>query len=315
MKISYTIAACACMRLLDSASVSVPPAVAGGLSSPDPPATAGGTDLFSCHESRSLTLLILSSLLAFVFASTEIRVLAQSRKKQTIRQTQSRQVEADDELAKTRAEFSRLTEEYKKSLQQLIAIYEKEQKNAEDKLVQLKELYTEGLLSKHNLEEGENNVAEAKAKIAEAQRQMRVADERVAETLVESEAIEQMAKAPPLAPGKLVTTTSFIRYSGTGAWSLSQAGKVQSFFQQRFGRQLPVSAFGQSALHDRWGLDHRNAMDVGINPDSVEGQALMAYLRSNGIPFSAFHHAIAGSATGPHIHIGTPSHRFRAPVL
>ena len=268
-----------------------------------------------CNEACRRVPVNLIILLALIFTTTEVCILAQSRKKQTVHQTQSKQTEAADELAKTRAEFSRLTEEYKKSLQQLIAIYEKEQKKAEDKLAQLKELYTEGLLSKRNLEEGENNVAEAKAKIAEAQRQMRAADERVAETLVESEAIEQMAKAPPLAPGKLVTTTSFIRYSGTGAWSLSQAWKVQSFFQQRFGRQLPVSAFGQSSLHDRWGLDHRNAMDVGVNPESVEGQALMAYLRSNGIPFSAFHRAIAGSATSPHIHIGTPSHRFRAPIL
>ncbi|MDT5123732.1 MAG: hypothetical protein QOC96_3214 [Acidobacteriota bacterium] len=267
------------------------------------------------NEACRRVLVNLIIMLALIFTTTEVCIRAQSRKKQTVHQTQSKQTEAADELAKTRAEFSRLTEEYKKSLQQLIAIYEKEQKNAEDKLVQLKELYAEGLLSKHNLEEGEGKVAEAKAKIAEAQRQMRVADERVAETLVESEAIEQMAKAPPLAPGKLVTTTSFIRYSGAGAWSLSEAWKVQSFFQQRFGRQLPVSAFGQSALHDRWGLDHRNAMDVGVNPESVEGQALMAFLRSNGIPFSAFHHAIAGSATGPHIHIGTPSHRFRAPIL
>lgn len=268
---------------------------------------------FVCNEVRARA--IPSVLLLLLLSSTQIGVLAQSRKKQAARHTQSKQAEASDELAKTRAEFSRLTEEYKKSLQQLIAIYEKEQKKAEDRLVQLKELYAEGLLSKNNLEEGAAKVTEAKAKIADAQRQMLAADARVADTLVESEAIEQMAKAPPLAPGKLVTTASFIRYSGTGAWSLSEAWKVQSFFQQRFGRPLPVSAFGQSSLHDRWGLDHRNAMDVGVNPESVEGQALMAYLRSSGIPFSAFHHAIPGSATGPHIHIGTPSHRFRAPVL
>jgi hypothetical protein len=254
-------------------------------------------------------------LLAFTFASTQVCAIAQGRKKQTARQTQSKLSESADELARTRAEFTRLTEEYKKSLQELINIYEKQQKNAEDKLAQLKELYRDGLISRNNLEEAEAKVTEAKTRIAEARQQMVAADARVAETLVESEAIEQMAKAPPLAPGKLVSTTSYIRYSGTGAWSLSQAWKVQSFFQQRFGRQLPVSAFGQSALHDRWGLDHRNAMDVGVNPDSIEGQALMAYLRSNGIPFSAFHHAILGSATGPHIHIGTPSHRFRAPIL
>jgi len=30
----------------------------------------------------------------------------------------------------------------------------------------------------------------------------------------------------------------------------------------RFGRSLLVSAFGQTALHDRKGFDHRNALDV-----------------------------------------------------
>jgi hypothetical protein len=73
---------------------------------------------------------------------------------------------------------------------------------------------------------------------------------------------------------------------------------------------LPIGAFGQSALHDRWGYDHRNAMDVGVNPDSNEGQVLMEYLRANGIPFTAFHFAVPGVATGPHIHIGLPSHRI-----
>ena len=256
-----------------------------------------------------------ASLLALVLFVTEIQTFAQSRKKQSARPPQSEPVETADQLAKSRAEFLRLTKEYKESLEQLIALYEKEVKKAEERLAQLKELYAEGLISKRSLEEGEGKVTEAKTKIVEARQQMLAADARVADTLVEAEAIEQMAKAPPLAPGKLVKNASFIRYSGTGGWSLSAAWKVQNFFRQTFGRQLPVSAFGQSALHDRWGLDHRNAMDVGLNPDSAEGQALMAFLRNNGIPFSAFHHAIQGSATGPHIHIGTPSHRFRAPVL
>ena len=51
-------------------------------------------------------------------------------------------------------------------------------------------------------------------------------------------------------------------------------------------------------------------MDVGINPTSTEGQALIAYLQANGIPFGAFRQAIPGVATGPHIHIGMPSHRL-----
>jgi hypothetical protein len=49
---------------------------------------------------------------------------------------------------------------------------------------------------------------------------------------------------------------------------------------------------------------------VSLNPDDPEGQALINYLQSNGIPFSAFCMAIPGVATGPHIHIGMPSHRY-----
>jgi hypothetical protein len=268
-----------------------------------------------CTEARGLARVIAASLLVFGIAATELRTFAQHGKRQPARQTQSEQVETSDQLVKSRKEFLRLTEEYKKSLEQLITLYEKEVKKAEDKLAQLKRLYVEGLISRRNLEEGESKVTEAKTKISEAREQMLAADARVADTLVEAEAIEQMAKAPPLAPGKLVKNASFIRYSGTGAWSLSNAWKVQNFFRQTFGRQLPVSAFGQSSLHDRWGLDHRNAMDVGLNPDSAEGQVLMAFLRNNGIPFSAFHHAIPGSATGPHIHVGSPSHRVHAPLI
>ena len=45
-----------------------------------------------------------------------------------------------------------------------------------------------------------------------------------------------------------------------------------------------------------------------------KGEALMEYLRANGIPFTAFHFAIPGVATGPHIHVGLPSHRITATV-
>lgn len=93
-------------------------------------------------------------------------------------------------------------------------------------------------------------------------------------------------------------------------WSLADAKKVQNFFFTKFGRPLPTSAFGQSEIHDRWGLDHRQGMDVGLHPDSEEGIALVNFLRTEKIPFLVFRHAIPGVATGPHIHIGRPSHRY-----
>jgi hypothetical protein len=92
-------------------------------------------------------------------------------------------------------------------------------------------------------------------------------------------------------------------------WSLKEATKIKQFFLEKFNKPLPLSAFGQSDLHTRWGLDHRNGMDVNLHPDSVEGRALIAFLRAESIPFLVFRGPIPGVATGPHIHIGNRSPR------
>ena len=94
-----------------------------------------------------------------------------------------------------------------------------------------------------------------------------------------------------------------------GKWSLAEATKVEKFFATKFKRPLPLTAFGQSDLHTRWGLDHRNGMDVGLHPDSVEGRALIEFLRAESIPFLVFRGPVPGVATGPHIHIGNRSSR------
>ena len=95
----------------------------------------------------------------------------------------------------------------------------------------------------------------------------------------------------------------------TRKWSLADAAKVEQFFTSKFNKPLPTTAFGQSDLHTRWGLDHRNGMDVGLHPDSVEGRALIEFLRTESIPFLVFRGPIPGVATGPHIHIGNRSSR------
>jgi hypothetical protein len=86
-------------------------------------------------------------------------------------------------------------------------------------------------------------------------------------------------------------------------------GDIKSFFVSKFGRTLPVSAFGQTRLHSRLGFDHRNGVDVALSPDSAEGRALLGKLRSLGVPFIAFRKAIPGVATGAHIHVGRASPR------
>jgi len=214
-----------------------------------------------------------------------------------------------DELSHLREEFIKATKDYKTSLAKLLEIHERNVTKAEDKLAQSQSLYAEGLISKIQLAESETAVTEAKAKVSEARTQMTNADSQIANTLLEAQAEAQLAKMP-LRKGGLLRTTSYIRYGGAGGWGLAEAWKVQRFFHDSFKRELPVAVFGQGAIHDRWRLDHRNAMDVSLHPDGPEGQMLMNYLRANGIPFLAFRAAIPGTATGPHIHIGRPSHRF-----
>jgi hypothetical protein len=111
-------------------------------------------------------------------------------------------------------------------------------------------------------------------------------------------------------PKPPASETSSEPIEGNGRWKLADAAKVEEFFLGKFKRPLPVSAFGQSDLHTRWGWDHRNGLDVGLHPDSAEGRALIEFLRTESIPFLAFRGPVPGVATGPHIHIGNRSPRI-----
>ena len=217
---------------------------------------------------------------------------------------------AETELAKLREEFINATKSYKINLEKLLARYENNVNLAEDKLEVSKKLFSDGLIAKSQIDEYERAVAVDRDKVTETRRQLANADAQIADTLVEANADDLMAKTPRMRKGGFVRTASYIRYNGGTSWVLADAWKVQRFFSDTFKKPLPVGVFGQGSIHDRWHLDHRNAMDISLHPDGVEGQALMNFLRNNGIPFSAFREAIPGTATGPHIHIGRPSHRY-----
>jgi hypothetical protein len=212
------------------------------------------------------------------------------------------------------AQLQQATTEFKSNVEQLVALYDAESKQAEAQLAKVKELLAQGLVTRSELETAEASATRTREKVAEAQAQFKNADALITEALVEAEPEESTrtirSSSAPRTINTLVRTTAYIRYGGAGRWSLSGAAGIKQFFARSFGRALPIGAFGQSALHNRWGYDHRNAMDIGVNPGSNEGQALMEYLRVNGIPFTAFHFAVPGIATGPHIHIGLPSHRI-----
>lgn len=214
------------------------------------------------------------------------------------------------ELSKLRDEYVRLTNEYKASLGKLLPFYENDAKRAEEKLEQSKKLLAEGLIARAQVEENEHALAIAKEKINETNRQIANAEAQSAGVYVEAAADDEISKNLKLAKQGLIRTSSFTRFTGAGGWNLGDAWKIQRFFTDTFNKQLPIAVFGQGAIHDRWRLDHHNAMDIQLHPDGVEGQALLNFLQKNGIPYSAFRSAIPGTATGPHIHIGRPSHRY-----
>ncbi len=234
---------------------------------------------------------------------------AQRRKKPAAKPPIS-PAQSGNELSKLRDEYIKATKEYKASLERLLVLYQNSARKAEQRAAQSQKLFADGLISQREVEKSASALAEANLKVSGVQQQIVSADTDIAQTLIEIEGEKEIAKLGRVPKGKLLRTTSFIRYNGTGSWLLSQAPKIEVFFQQTFKHPLPIAVFGQGAIHNQWRLDHRNAMDISLNPDGAEGQALMNFLQTNGIPFSAFRGAIPGVATGPHIHIGMPSHRY-----
>jgi hypothetical protein len=235
---------------------------------------------------------------------------AQRKRKVPVTPSKPPAEQSQTDLAKLRDDYVKATRDYKASLQRLLASYEESLKKAEDRRDQIKKLSVDGLVSQREVEQAEDAVTSVRLKVTEAQTQIAGADTQIAQAMIEVEGEKEIAKLGPIRPGSLIRTTSFIRYNGVGAWALAQAPKIEAFFQQTFKRPLPIAVFGQGSIHNQWRLDHRNAMDISLNPDGVEGQALINFLQQNGIPFSAFRTAIPGVATGPHIHIGRPSHRY-----
>jgi len=110
----------------------------------------------------------------------------------------------------------------------------------------------------------------------------------------------------PLEPPRYVD-----RFEGDGIFSPDQYRTVQFAFEREFGKDLPVSARGDTRLHRTLGFDHRGRVDVALYPDSEEGQWLRSLLESMRVPYYAFRRAVRGSSTGAHIHIGPPSPRVR----
>ena len=211
----------------------------------------------------------------------------------------------DAELAKLRAEVIDKMKESRASAEKLLALHEEERMKLTTEYQRRREFYSQGLISRSELNQVERALAEAIVRVEENKRWLTESEIAITEATMRDE----LLRLPDLARGGYSESGTLLRFNGGAPWSLADAPKIEKFFLQTFGRGLPVTAFGQTATHDRLKFDHRNAIDVALHPDSNEGRSLLSYLRQLGIPFIAFRGPVPGAATGAHIHIGNPSVR------
>lgn len=254
------------------------------------------------RKARYFTLIALLVVSAGLGNPTVRPALAQAPKSAAVQAQKT-----PTKLEKAASDVIAATVSYRGALERVLAIHEGELARRTDLAELRQDLYERGVLSKREFEEGQQAQTEARRNVEDTRRAMVEADRMLGEARM----AESLARLGPLARGAYEETAGLARYNGPAAWSLTQdVGRLQQFFLARFGRPLPISALGQTPLHDRMGFDHRNALDVAVHPDSPEGRGLMEHLRLAGIPFIAAWGAIPGSTSGAHIHVGQPSPRF-----
>lgn len=168
-----------------------------------------------------------------------------------------------------------------------------------------RKLLDAGILARSDFQALEDELESRKRVLHLAQNRMQLLDD-----------LRQMAEAEQRLAHETQTNAIalknvMIRYDGSGAFNLSELTAISSEFQKRFHRALPVSAMGQTLLHESMGLDHHNRVDIALNPEQPEGIWLRRLLERLRIPYLGFRSAVAGAATAPHIHIGPGSTRLK----
>jgi hypothetical protein len=147
----------------------------------------------------------------------------------------------------------------------------------------------------------EVSLGAARDDVERARKECKLADARAQLT----REVSEMAQAEESAAARNASELSETENDDVSAFATF--ARVEVAYEEHFGKKLPVSAVGQTAVHRAMGFDHRGRVDVALNPDQAEGAWLCQYLTQNHIPFFAFRQAVPGKATGAHIHVGPMS--------
>lgn len=206
-------------------------------------------------------------------------------------------------LAELSAEVARTTQTYRDAVARSLPQHEVNVREAVAALEERRKLHVAGALPAAYVDEAERALAAAVRELEDAQQALDEADRLLFEAALQ----QRLARLPPLPRGGFEDLATLVRFNGASPWSLKNVPALEQRFLAAFGRSLPISAFGQTRVHDRLGLDHRTAIDVAVHPDSAEGRWLMQDLRQAGIPFIGVRGVVPGASTGAHIHVGSES--------
>jgi len=191
------------------------------------------------------------------------------------------------------------------NVSEMISAAERRLERVEKRLAEVKPLVEQGIYARNTLDP-------LNEELAFRQNTLQLARDRASfvRRLAEMAEAEQAVQTEIAGPA--LTKPVWRRFDGKAPFSAPRMKSLFAAYEKKFGRQMPVSAYGTTAFHRALGFDHTGRMDVQLNPDSVEGEWTMKLLETLDIPFFAFRGAVAGSASGAHIHVGPPSLRKTA---
>jgi len=193
--------------------------------------------------------------------------------------------------------------------QEGMAAAERRVQRQQERLDQTRQLVDQGFVAQSALAPVQAELTTRQTKLDLARLQARQLDS-VASLAKLEESIVQSEEAARSVQSDLVLD-GMEHFEGSGQFKEARDLKpIETAFERKFERELPISADGETNLHRSLGLDHRGRVDVAVAPNTPEGIWLRGYLKSRDIPYYAFTHAMPGKATGAHIHIGPGSTRL-----
>ncbi|HLL77287.1 MAG TPA: transglycosylase SLT domain-containing protein [Pyrinomonadaceae bacterium] len=157
-------------------------------------------------------------IVSLVLLSAATSAVAQKNQASAARAGQTAQAqETASDPAQFRKDFVKASEEYRDSLKALAALEEKSLKRLEEKHAQLKQLHSEGLIARRELEENETALADARAKFENAGKQL-----ASAETVLEAALKAPAQPAASAAALEVASAGTVVRSWTTGHKGLDQ---------------------------------------------------------------------------------------------